>query len=378
MIYQYCSSSLFNRLLTVFLIWTFVTSAVQAQYDDPSRAIESYRTARDAVVKDILKDLQGNNEVSNNWPLSHINKIYEGIAKLQNEHNYKVTGSTKPTAHVQNWTDWVNREELIWGGINKELKSCAAIHNEIYEQRDRISSEIKKNRQVTKRYGSLAQRANLFFLKQKKIRKGYIKAGPFIEAIVTIGDKLVESVSIPNNGGAFSQFNNNFLAYLKLLDDVDLDIEEYERSLVIFKNTFSRDLKGAIEDLEIQTSNLNKKISKLETDGLRVINRKLVRYSGLKSAPEIKLYAEFDKACDNSLRESIKNYVELQSIWQEVVDDFNNEVYERHANIKDFFNDDYSNSSRVFRDLDEWYDEFEDQHNELLELKEQIMDKVED
>ena len=377
MIYQSFSSSLINRILTVFFVWNFVASGVQAQYDDPSPAIKSYRTARDAVVEDILKDLRGNNKVSNNWPLSHINKIYKGIADLQNKQK-KATGSTKPTAYVENWTEWVNREELIWDGINKELQSCAAIHNEIVEQRVRISSEIKKNRQVTKRYGTLAQRANSFFLKQDKIRKGYIKAGPFIEAIVTIGDKLLESVSIPNNGGAFSQFNNNFIAYLKVLDDVDLDIEEYERSIVIFKNTFSRDLKGAIEDLEVQTSNLNKKISKLETDGLRVINRKLVRYSGLKSAPEIKLYADFDEECDKSLRESIKNYVELQSIWQEVVDDFNNEVYERHANLKDFFNDDYSNSSRVFMDLDEWYEDFEDQYNELLELKEQILDKVED
>ena len=357
--------------LAIFVFFShFVNSAVYSQDSTPPSDVRDYRKLRQSIIEDIIDDLQDDDTWDGNWPNKHTRKVMASLGRLESKYrsaDKSNLGADKP----QNWSDYVSRETLIWEGIQKKMESFGSVHNEIIGSLKYVDRELVLDNLLTKSFDSVVEETELLLTAFDDAKELFTKIFPNKTMQKAGGMAIATWVAADVGNGIkdtadFNQFIKLKWAALN---------RQWGLNKSFRQNLFTRDLPEKYQILEVQTKELNKKISDINRSGQRLISPKLMTYSSFKELAELKAYRSLEAGVDSALKDQIDDYQSVAETWAKKNKEWNDAMYNNHKGIAKYFQPGFSNSSGAYKLLVQWHNETTKQVEEVEDIRDQLEER---
>ena len=351
----------------------FVVAAVYSQNSESPSDVREYRKLRQSVIEDIIDDLQDKDTLDGNWPNKHTRKVLASLGKLESKYR-SADKSNLGADRPQNWSDYVSRETLIWEGIQKKMESFGSVHNKIIESLTDVDRELDKDKSLMKAFDSIVEETDLLLMAIDDAKELFTKLFPNKTMQKAGGMAIAKWVAADVGNGI--KDTADFNQFIKL-NWTALN-RQWGLNKSFRQNVFKRDLPHKYIDMKIQTQELNKQISDINRSGQRLISPKLMTYSSFKELAEAKAYQSLEAGVDSALDDQIDDYQSVIETWDKVMEEWNDAMYDDHKGIAKYFQPGFSNSSNVFKLLQQWHNETTEQIEEVEDIREQLEDRAND
>jgi hypothetical protein len=364
----------FGFVATLVFFSHFVVAAVYSQNSEPPGDVREYRKLRQSIIQDIIDDLQDDDTLDGNWPNKHTRKVMASLGKLESKYrsaDKSNLGADKP----QNWSDYVSRETLIWEGIQKKMESFGSVHNKIIESLTDVDRELNSDKSLMKAFDSIVEETDLLLLAIDDFKEPFADVFPNGQVMKLTGMAISSLTEFDAIGSALKQ-TGDFLKYIKL-NWAGLN-RQYGLNKSFRQNIFQRDIPAKYIDMKMQAQELQKQISDIKRSGERLINPKLMTYSSFKELAEAKAYRELESGVDSALGDQIDDYQIVSEKWDSLMESWNDAMYEEHKGISAYFQPGFTNSSEVFKLLQQWHKEKQEAIEDVEEIDQLLRDRAKD
>ena len=360
--------------LAIFVFFShFVIAAVYSQDSEPPSDVRDYRKLRQSIIEDIIDDLHDDDTLDGNWPNKHTRKVMASLGRLESKYrsaDKSNLGADKP----QNWSDYVSRETLIWEGIQKKMEAFGSVHNKIIEGLNDVDRELNSDKSLMKAFDSIVEETDLLLLAIDDFKEPFADVFPNGQVMKLTG-KVISLTEFDAIGSALKQ-TGDFLKYIKL-NWAGLN-RQYGLNKSFRQNIFQRDMPEKYIDMKVQAQELQKQISDIKRSGERLINPKLMTYSSFKELAEAKAYRELESGVDSALGDQIDDYQIVSEKWNSLMESWDDAMYEEHKGISSYFQPGFTNSSEVFKLLQQWHKEKQEAIEDVEEIDQLLRDREKD
>ena len=355
-----------NVLMTVLIVTaaTLVgnSHSLLAQNTTPPSDISSYISSRKSTASKIVSDLKSDKELPSKWPHAHTDKILSAAEKLSSK--YKDSGKPGQGADTaRTWADWVAKEILLWGHIEKDFRTFGQLHNQIININKRTKKEIEDTQKLIQDFRAPVRNLEELLNQLKEMTIGLDKfkrdLKPWIVAYKCA--VMFEGGVPPDPADYIKTLSPKETKYANAQLDAVLTqlVDGFQRKLrsssaIHLSNVFLREIPYKLANLKKQTDLKYSTMKKFKDDSASAVKRELVKYSGLKRTADVTFYRSLDKDCDTALSDQFSRTEKAFRVdWEAMLQDWTSYCYGSHPYIKQKLKSDFSNADDVLDEIEE-------------------------
>ena len=342
------------------------SNSLLAQNTTPPSDISSYISSRKSTASKIVSDLKSDKELPNKWPHAHTDKILSAAEKLSSK--YKASGKPgQGTDTARTWADWVAKEILLWGHIEKDLSLFGQLHNDIIDITKKTKTEIEDTRKLIQDFKPAVTRLNdllkskdeaIEFLRENEValkffwqyfklalaNEGVDPPEP-LDAILMLDAALAKAqfkVSVPSLDALLKKLTDGFQKKFRSSGKIHMT------------HVFLREIPYKLDNLKKETDEKYSDIKRLKADSANAVKKELVKYSGLKRTADVAFYRSLDKDCDAELSDQVsRTEKDFRVDWEAMVKDWMSSCYDSHPYVTQSLKSDFSNADDVLDDIED-------------------------